>query len=207
MLQDQFEEIYDDVKNDDTTDHLTRDFYIKNVVPLKNDEFSFYVVAEILFPWIDPKKLSDGESKNYQKLLKYFAEYSEKLYAANPLALNSDIKCKVDEIIDSFEKIGQHFIAIPNAFIVNFRLQPTGLKIDDKNVKLLNGNVFDKMFENFKSEELFKAYEKGDEFFVDRDGFIFDNFIESYEGKLKNSWNEDYEDFVHDKKEQFGKYS
>ncbi|CAG9812242.1 unnamed protein product [Chironomus riparius] len=200
ILQDQLEEIYDDVNNDDTIDHLTKDFYIKNVVPLKNGDF--YIVAEILFPFIDPKTLSDRKSKNYQKLLKDFAEYSEKLYAANPLALNSNIKCKVDEIIDSFEKIGNHFIAIPNAFIVNFCLQIIGFKIDHENVKLLDGNVFDKIFENFKSEELFKAYEKDEEYFVDRNGFIFDNFIESNERKV-GFLNGDYEDFVDDQEEVF----
>ncbi|KAL7015764.1 hypothetical protein ACKWTF_016662 [Chironomus riparius] len=202
ILQDQLEEIYDDVNNDDTIDHLTKDFYIKNAVPLKNGDF--YIVAEILFPFIDPKTLSDRKSKNYQKLLKDFAEYSEKLYAANPLALNSNIKCKVDEIIDSFEKIGNHFIAIPNAFIVNFCLQFIGFKIDHENVKLLDGNVFDKIFENFKSEELFKAYEKDEEYFVDRNGFIFDNFIKSNERKV-GFLNGDYEDFVDDQEEVYGK--
>jgi len=206
MLQDQFEDIYDDVKNDDMTDHLTRDFYIKNVAPNRNDEFIFDIVAEILFPWIDPKNLSDRKSKNYQKLLKDFAEYVEKYYVANPLVPNSKIKCKVDEIIDSFEKIGQHFIAIPNAFIVNFHLQPIGFEIDNENVKLLNGNIFDKIFENFKSEELFKAYERDadDEYFVDRDGYIFDNFIGTNYDKLKSSWNGDYEEFVYDKNNNFG---
>lgn len=208
MLQDQLEEIYDDVMTDDTAIHLTRDFYIKNVVPIKNNEFSFYIIAEILFPWIDHKILSDRDSKSNQKLLKMFSKYSEKLYAANPLTPNSQIKCKVDEIIDSFEKIGQHFIAIPNALIVNFQLQPIGFNIGIENIKLPNGNIFDKIFENFKSKELFKACEReeNEKYFVDKYGYIFDNFIETDEMKLKSSWTGDYDDFVDFEEDYVGEF-
>ncbi|KAG5667430.1 hypothetical protein PVAND_015410 [Polypedilum vanderplanki] len=186
--QNTYHDIYDTVKNDFDDEYYslpTIDLYPQLITKLNRNSTLFSIQAVISVPWND--NFSNISSEMFIRFSSSFSKYTEAVYEMDPLINGTIIACKVEKIAKDFFMKYDKLEFNENDVILNFFLETVGFSITNENdLNLGEGNIFDKIFKNFKIHEFLKIFDDKSEV-LDEYEYDYDDDDENGSSELKKT--------------------